>query len=120
MTGFDHQVIDFIKRLDLDDVSISFFTPFPGSGIYEEVENYGKFDKDWERMSCFDIVFVPNGFTEQELQNWVKTAYRQFYFRPRIMFSYLRRLTSWAQFKELLLSGLALLRYSFSGRQRSS
>jgi len=111
--------IDFIKRLDLDDVSISFFTPFPGSGIYEEVEKYGKFDKDWERMSCFDIVFVPHGFTEQELRGWVRTAYRQFYFRPKIILSYLRRLTSWAQFKELLLSGLMLLRYSFSGRQRS-
>lgn len=111
--------IHFIKRLDLDDVSISFFTPFPGSEVYGKVENYGKFDQDWERMSCFDIVFVPNGFTVEELRYWAKTAYRQFYFRPKIIFSYLRRITSWAQFKELLLSGLALLRYSFS-RARSS
>ena len=111
--------IDFTKRIDLDDVSIAFFTPFPGSAIYNEVEKYGKFDRDWAKMSCFDIVFVPNGFTEAELRKWVKTAYRQFYFRPRIIFSYLSRLTSWAQFKALLSSGLTLLRYMFLDRKRS-
>jgi radical SAM superfamily enzyme YgiQ (UPF0313 family) len=112
--------IDFIKRIDLDDVSISFFTPFPGTAIYNEVEKYGQFDKDWAKMSCFDIVFVPNGFTEAELRKWVKTAYRQFYFRPRIIFSYLSRLNSWAQFKALLSSGLTLLRYIFPDKKRGS
>lgn len=112
--------IDFIKRIGLDDVSITFLTPFPGSEIYEEAENYGKLDRDWERMSCFDIVFVPDGFTEEELRYWVKTAYRQFYFRPQIIFSYLRRITSPTQLKELFLSGLALLKYTLSRRQRSS
>lgn len=106
--------IGLIKRLDLDDVSISFFTPFPGSAIYKEVENYGKFERDWERMSSFDVVFVPNGFTKKELQHYSKMAFRQFYLRPRIIFSYLRRITSPTQFKELVLSGLALLRYIFS------
>ena len=119
-TGRIKATIDLIKRLDLDDMSITFFTPFPGSEIYEQALNYGKFDRDWERMSFFDTVFVPNGFTEQELRYWMRRAYRQFYFRPKIIFSYLRRLTSWAQFKELLLSGLTLLRYTFFSRQRSS
>ncbi len=112
--------IEFIKHLPLDDVSISFFTPFPGSEIYDEVDKYGKFDRDWEKMSCFDIVFVPDGFTEAELRYWVKRAYRQFYFRPKIIFSYLRRLTSFNQFKELLLSGLTLLKYIFSGNTKRS
>jgi len=112
--------ISFIKHLPLDDVSISFFTPFPGSEIYDEVEKYGKFDKDWERMSCFDIVFVPDGFTEEELRGWVKKAYRQFYFRPKIMFAYLRRLSSFNQFRELLMSGMTLLKYIFSSTTKRS
>jgi anaerobic magnesium-protoporphyrin IX monomethyl ester cyclase len=112
--------IDFIKRINLDDVSISFFTPFPGTAIYNEVDKYGKFDKDWTKMSCFDVVFVPNDLTETELRKAVKTAYRQFYFRPRIIFSYLTRLTSFAQFKALLSSGLTLLRYMFPDKRQSS
>lgn len=112
--------IDFIKRLPLDDISITFLTPFPGSEIYDEIEKYGKFDKNWEKMSCFDIVFVPDGFTEAELRYWVKRAYRQFYFRPKIIFSYLRRLTSFNQFKELLLSGLILIKYTLTGTKRST
>lgn len=116
--GSIQATIDLIKRLDLDDMSITFFTPFPGSAIYNEVEKYGKFDRDWERMSFFDIVFVPNGFTEEELRYWMKKAYRQFYFRPRILLSYLSRLTSWVQFKTLLSSGITLLRYMFPDRKR--
>lgn len=112
--------ISFMKHLPLDDVSISFFTPFPGSEIYDEVEKYGKFDKDWERMSCFDIVFVPDGFTEEELRSWVKKAYRQFYFRPKIMFAYLRRLSSFNQSRELLMSGLILIKYTLTGTKRST
>ncbi len=112
--------IDFIKRIPLDDVSISYFTPFPGSAIYNEVEKYGAFDRDWAKMSCFDIVFVPNGFTEEELRQCVKKAFRQFYFRPRILASYLSRLTSWTQSKALLSSGLTLLRYLFPDGKRSS
>jgi anaerobic magnesium-protoporphyrin IX monomethyl ester cyclase len=111
--------IDFIKRIPLDDVSISFFTPFPGSAIYHEVEKYGHFDRDWSKMSCFDIVFVPSGLTEADLRRWARTAFRQFYFRPRILLSYLNRLTSWAQFKALLSSGITLLRYMFPERKRS-
>ena len=109
--------IDLIKHLDLDDVSISFLTPFPGSEIYNEAEKYGKFEKDWGRMSSFDIVFIPNGFTKEELQHYSKVAFRQFYLRPKIMFSYLRRINSWAQFKELALSGMVLLKYVFSSRR---
>ncbi len=112
--------IDFIQRLPLDDVSISFFTPFPGSEIYDEVDRYGEFDKDWERMSCFDIVFVPHGFTEKELRDWVKIAYRKFYLQPRVLFSYLRRLSSLSQFRELMISGMILLKYIFSRSKRSA
>ncbi len=111
--------IDFIKRIPLDDVSISFFTPFPGSSIYPEVEKYGKFDREWSKMSCFDIVFVPRGLTEAELRRWVRTALRQFYFRPRILLSYLSRFNSWAQFRALLSSGITLLRYMFPNNKRS-
>jgi anaerobic magnesium-protoporphyrin IX monomethyl ester cyclase len=112
--------IDFIKRIKLDDVSISFFTPFPGTAIYNEVEKYGKFEKDWAKMSCFDIVFIPNGLNEAELRKAAKNAYRQFYFRPRILLSYLSRLNSWAQLKALLASGLTLLRYMLPDKKRSS
>lgn len=111
--------VELIKHLDLDDVSISFFTPFPGSEIYKEVEKYGRFDEDWERMSVFHVVFVPNGFTKEELEYLQRIAYRQFYLRPKIIISYLRRLTSLTQFKELLLSSLALLKYIFTSKRLS-
>lgn len=106
------ETTSFVKRLALDDISITFFTPFPGSEIYGEVDKYGTFHRNWEKMSCFDIVFVPNGLSKEMLQDYQKKALRQFYFRPRIIFSYLKRIRSMGQLKELLSSGITLLKYT--------
>ena len=103
--------INFVKHLDLDDVSISFFTPYPGSKIYSDVERYGYFERDYEKMSCFEIVYVPHGLTKEELKYYSRKAYREFYFRPKVLLSYLRRIRSLSQMKELLGSGKALLKY---------
>lgn len=108
------KTLEFVKRLPLDDLSIAFFTPYPGSEIYGDVENYGIFNRDYSMMSSFNPVFIPYGFTEDNMWYWAKRIYREFYLRPHIILSYIRRLKSIEQFKELFISGLMLIRYIFS------
>jgi len=105
--------VDFIKNLDINDISITFFTPFPGSQIWSDIKSYGQFDSDTRKMSCFELVFKPFGLTEEYLISTRRETLRNFYFRSKIFFSYLQRIRSIYQLKQLFLSAWCLFYYVF-------
>lgn len=86
------QSISFAKSLALNDITVSVFTPFPGSGVYENASQYGEFVDDWGKMNLLEPVFVPNGFSKKELVRYSKKFLRSFYFRPRVVFDYCFRI----------------------------
>ena len=57
---------DFAMSLDLDDMNMSKFTPFPGAPIWQTIEKEGSFDNDWRKMNCLNFVFVPIGIESKE------------------------------------------------------
>jgi anaerobic magnesium-protoporphyrin IX monomethyl ester cyclase len=83
------QTINFMKKILLDDFHFTTFTPLPGTAAYEMADKYGKFDKTWSKMNLQYPVFIPNGLTAEEIESYSKLAYRSFYFRPKIIASYL-------------------------------
>jgi radical SAM superfamily enzyme YgiQ (UPF0313 family) len=83
---------EFAKRLPLDDISVNFMTPFPGSRLFQEANIYGRFDADWRRMNMLTVVFLPHGLTEADLISASHNLWKGFYLRPRIIISYLMRL----------------------------
>ena len=82
------QTIDFAKSLPLDNISLTFMTPFPGSKIHSIASQYGKFDDNWSRMTILESVFVPDGLTEDILRKYYNRFIREFYRRPRILLNY--------------------------------
>ncbi|OGL50176.1 MAG: hypothetical protein A2161_11030 [Candidatus Schekmanbacteria bacterium RBG_13_48_7] len=84
------ETIEFAKKAPLDMFQLSFFTPFPGTAIFKTIDKYGRFDNDYEKMSAFQIVFIPNGLDENLLKKWYRKAYRSFYLRPKIILSFLK------------------------------
>jgi radical SAM superfamily enzyme YgiQ (UPF0313 family) len=86
------ETIDFAKNNHLDDVSVSQMTPFPGSEMYRVGEKYGFINKNWEKMNLLDVVFIPDGLTKEKLDAYQKKFLREFYFRPRIIMTYVLRL----------------------------
>ncbi|MFA5388664.1 MAG: ChbG/HpnK family deacetylase [Candidatus Omnitrophota bacterium] len=110
----------FIKSLAIDDISISFFTPYYGSRIWKDIGSYGVLDGDTEKMSCFEPVFRPFGVTYDDLVSTRKKALRDFYLRPAIIFSYLRRINSMNAFKRLLSSAAGLLSYTLQSDENKS
>ena len=84
-------------ELPLDDLSVSLFVPYPGTAAYDEIladPSLGEFHEDWDNMTSLRVNFVPRGFTRLELLRRSRTLFRRFYFRPRIVKSYLARLSS--------------------------
>jgi anaerobic magnesium-protoporphyrin IX monomethyl ester cyclase len=71
---------DFINALELDDMNMTKFTPFPGSPIYQTINDEGTFVEDWELMNCLNFVFVSKGIESKErLDDLYKQFLKQFY-----------------------------------------
>lgn len=71
---------DFINGLDLDDMNMTKFTPFPGSPLYQTIYEEGTFEEKWELMNCLNFVFVPKGIESKErLDDLYKQFIKQFY-----------------------------------------
>ncbi len=88
------KTIDFAKSIPLGDITVCQMIPFPGSEMYEIGQKYGRIEKNWEKMNLLDVVFVPNGLTEKKLQEYQRKFLSEFYLRPGIFYSYLKRLLS--------------------------
>ncbi len=95
---------NLVMELPLDDISMTYFTPYPGSEIWDQVDRYGTFDKAWDRLSCFDPVFIPWGMSRDEICDFQMATYREFYAQVRVITSYVRRLRSFSQAVMLLRS----------------
>ncbi|MBI5664782.1 MAG: hypothetical protein HZC49_06815 [Nitrospirae bacterium] len=65
----------FIKELELDDINMTKFTPFPGAPVYKTIHEEGVFNEDWELMNCLNFVFVPKGIESKER---LEELYKQF------------------------------------------
>jgi radical SAM superfamily enzyme YgiQ (UPF0313 family) len=71
---------DFITSLELDDMNMTKFTPFPGSPIYKTVRDEGTFVENWELMNCLNFVFVPKGIESKDrLDDLYKQFIKRFY-----------------------------------------
>jgi len=66
---------EFIAELELDDLNMTKFTPFPGAPVYKTIHEEGIFHEDWELMNCLNFVFVPKGIESKER---LEELYKQF------------------------------------------
>ncbi len=108
-TGEDvENTIRFSRELDLDEAHFTFFTPFPGCELYDNIRQYGEFDDDWRKTSCWNPVFVPSGMSSKQLVHYWKKATIGFYLRPRIVLNYIRKVKSLKHIR-IYLSGLMAL-----------
>ncbi|MFC1708956.1 B12-binding domain-containing radical SAM protein [Candidatus Omnitrophota bacterium] len=103
------ETINFMKKIPLDDFHFTYFTPLPGTEAFNIAEKYGKFDKTYRKMSMQYPVFIPDGLTAREMETFSKTAYRLFYFRPKIIASYIGVLIKYPNNIKRLLNALRAL-----------
>jgi len=84
------ETIQFACSTGLDDFRMSFFTPLPGTKASLVADRYGAFENDWGKMNLFTPVFLPHGMTKEYLIANQKRAIRKFFFRPSIIWAYLK------------------------------
>ena len=108
------QTIDFAKRIKLNDITVSFMTPFPGSEIHKFAKDLGEFNDDWKKMNMLNVVFIPHGLQKEDLEKYLKLFLKEFYFRPKIVFDYIRRILRNPFYsRRMFNAGIALLKILF-------
>jgi radical SAM superfamily enzyme YgiQ (UPF0313 family) len=97
------ETIRFATSLPLDYALFLNFTPFPGTGFYDHIEDHGTFQGVWSTQA---ISFVPHSMTLDDLKELRVLAYRRFYLRPSYI---LRRALTMRSPEDVLrnLKGLA-------------
>jgi len=86
------KTIKFALQLPLDDMSVSMMTPFPGSKLHGIASEYGEFEDNWGKMNELEVVFIPKGLTQHDLERYSKELFRKFYLRPRQIINYMGRI----------------------------
>lgn len=85
------ETIAYAKRLNTHVATFNIFTPYPGTPLYAKVKNE-IFDHDWNHYTSFTPVHRHPLLTTQQLEKLREDAFVSFYFRPKYIFSFLRRM----------------------------
>jgi len=106
------QTIKFAKKIPLTDIVTAIFTPFPNTEAYEQAKKHGKIihQQDWAKYSGWRITFLPKGLTEQELRDYWKRMYREFYFRPSVIWSHMKQLKNYTAIKRYMRGAKILIK----------
>ncbi len=106
------ETIKFAKKLPLDRAQFCMFTPLPGSDAYAEWVRENKIKNvEWEKFNFFNVIYESKSLSKEEMSRLQKSAFREFYFRPKIMFNLVRKIKP-AQMKWLAKRVLAYKYFS--------
>lgn len=75
------QIFDFAMRIPLYDVQITMLTPFPGTPLYERLLKEGRILEPgrWDLCTLFDVNFIPQNMTVDELREGMHWLAEQLY-----------------------------------------
>ncbi|HEC82080.1 MAG TPA: B12-binding domain-containing radical SAM protein [Thermoplasmatales archaeon] len=93
MFGFDNdtpdifdKTLEFMLNLDLDGISFSVLTPYPGTRLAERLEKEGRIlSKDWSKYAEGYVNFQPKKMTVDELANGVGMIVREYFSYKNIL-----------------------------------
>lgn len=92
------ETIKFAKELDTLYAQFNLLVPYPGTDVYNYMLSRGNLNsQDWSRyisitsMTDVEPPFIPEGMTKEQLLFLQKSAYRQYYLRPKIVLRHLCR-----------------------------
>ena len=117
------QTIDYAKSLDLHYAQFSILVPYPGTPLYQHIMERGELkhidDSELVRFNQSigltenELIYVPAGRSSDELKEWQRKAYQEFYLRPKTVWLHLPHLRL-KKVPQLLKSLMAVLNLSLN------
>lgn len=80
-TSIFEQIPQFVESSGLHEVQVTIPTPFPGTPFYDRLKREGRLthDRDWRRLTLFDLNFRPARMTIAELNDGFKRLVTNLY-----------------------------------------
>lgn len=108
------ETIEFTKELDPDFAKFLILKPYPGSEVYAQLHGEGLLlSSNYADYGAYaSPVHRLPGMTPERMVYWQKQAFKEFYFRPKKIWSHLKRVHSLTQLRLLVndsLFGLYLM-----------
>jgi len=100
------QTLDFILRSPLDEINLSFLTPYPGTELYRQLKGASEFSEEWGRMNALNSLLRPAALSREDLERAYGKILRRFYLRSGPTQSYLGILLRSPQNLSRLAEGL--------------
>jgi len=79
---------DFVRRIPMDMMNLTKFTPYPGSPIYVDLYGTKIRPDDWRKMNGMNFVWSPEGISVEELDRAYQGLLHSFYARPHVLHDY--------------------------------
>jgi len=96
-------------------------TPFPGTRIYQEASKHGRLNMDFTRYDCYEPVFVPWGYKDEEqIKKMLSLAKRSFYFRPSYAIKKLAAIRSFGDIYRIYKGFTTLIAFLIRSRRYHS
>ncbi|MDO8528350.1 MAG: radical SAM protein [Nanoarchaeota archaeon] len=103
--------IDFAKSLNLDTASFHITIPFPNTEYWNIVKKEGEiYPKNYRDYIAYgNVIFKHGELNEKTLLKMQTKAFKEFYFRPKIVFKALKSMNSLRKIKVYFNAGIAFL-----------
>ncbi|MFH1287898.1 MAG: radical SAM protein, partial [bacterium] len=104
------KTLSFLKEININYILPLYFTPFPNSESFDGIEQYGVLEKDWNKFTTFNPVFIPYVLDENILRNYQKKVYSIFYLRGKIIFKFLQKIFAGYPLRKIIAEGITYLK----------
>jgi radical SAM superfamily enzyme YgiQ (UPF0313 family) len=89
------RTVQFARELDPDIAIFNITTPYPGTQMFEWARRHGYLRTlDWSEYDLGNAVLELPTVSPEEINRMYKTAYREFYLRPRFLWRRLKSIRS--------------------------
>jgi anaerobic magnesium-protoporphyrin IX monomethyl ester cyclase len=116
-----NHTIEFVKELDPSNAAFGILTPYPGTELFDRVAQMRPEINDGSQCDL-NILHTANFFNETfthidsgTLENWMKIAYRRFYWRPSYILRALSRISNFGELYRAVKAGITTLDFSIRG-----
>lgn len=109
------ETIDYAKQLPLDIALFHIAAPYPGTPFFYDVveNNWFRPGTKWEEVDMDQSTVLDyENLTAEQLEYWQKRATREWSFRPKPMWTFLKGLNSWQGAKSAINVGWQMLRFA--------
>ena len=79
------QTIDFALDLNPDIANFHAITPFPGTELYDDIDQYGTISEELSDFTYQGAAFIPHTMSREDILKLRQIAFRRFYSRPSFL-----------------------------------